>query len=53
MFYSGWRHDFKEKVNALRGFDLLISGGGGFVQDTYPYTLLFQSTSLLFINLSF
>ncbi len=39
--YRGWRHDFKEKVNALRGSDLLISGGGGLLQDTYPTRFLF------------
>ena len=39
--YRGWRHDFKEKVNALRRADLLISGGGGLLQDTYPTRFLF------------
>lgn len=39
--YRGWRHDNKEKVKALRQADLLISGGGGLLQDTYPTKFLF------------
>ena len=39
--YRGWRHDFKAKMNALRKADLLISGGGGLLQDTYPTRFLF------------
>ncbi len=39
--YRGWRHDFKEKVIALKKADLLISGGGGLLQDTYPTRFLF------------
>ncbi|KXH84022.1 polysaccharide pyruvyl transferase CsaB [Sporosarcina sp. HYO08] len=39
--YRGWRHENKEKVKALREADLLISGGGGLLQDTYPTKFLF------------
>ena len=39
--YRGWRHQNKEKVKALREADLLISGGGGLLQDTYPTKFLF------------
>ena len=39
--YRGWRHDFKAKVQALKRADLLISGGGGLLQDTYPTRFLF------------
>lgn len=39
--YRGWRHGNKEKVAALRKADLLISGGGGLLQDTYPTKFLF------------
>lgn len=39
--YRGWRHDFKGKVKALKEADLLISGGGGLLQDTYPTKLIF------------
>ena len=39
--YRGWRHDFKAKIKALRKADLLISGGGGLLQDTYPTRFLF------------
>lgn len=39
--YRGWRHENKEKVKALRQADLLISGGGGLLQDTYPTKFLF------------
>ncbi|MEK4146197.1 polysaccharide pyruvyl transferase CsaB [Robertmurraya sp. FSL W8-0741] len=39
--YRGWRHDFKGKVRALKEADLLISGGGGLLQDTYPTKFLF------------
>lgn len=39
--YRGWKQQFKEKVQALRRADLLISGGGGLLQDTYPTRFLF------------
>ncbi|KKB40965.1 polysaccharide pyruvyl transferase CsaB [Bacillus thermotolerans] len=39
--YRAWRHSNKEKVQALREADLLISGGGGLLQDTYPTKFLF------------
>ncbi|MBA9027827.1 polysaccharide pyruvyl transferase CsaB [Peribacillus huizhouensis] len=39
--YRGWRHQFKEKVRALKDADLLISGGGGLLQDAYPTKFLF------------
>ena len=39
--YRGWRLQNKEKVKALRNADLLISGGGGLLQDTYPTKFLF------------
>lgn len=39
--YRGWRHENKEKVRALKEADLLISGGGGLLQDTYPTKFLF------------
>lgn len=39
--YRGWRHENKKKVQALREADLLISGGGGLLQDTYPTKFLF------------
>lgn len=39
--YRGWRHQNKEKVKALRQADLLISGGGGLLQDTYSTKFLF------------
>lgn len=39
--YRGWRHENKKKVKALREADLLISGGGGLLQDTYPTKFLF------------
>ncbi|ARP44163.1 polysaccharide pyruvyl transferase CsaB [Geobacillus thermodenitrificans] len=39
--YRGWRHNNKEKIRALREADLLISGGGGLLQDTYPTRFLF------------
>ncbi|GGE56149.1 polysaccharide pyruvyl transferase CsaB [Pullulanibacillus camelliae] len=47
--YRGWRQDTWQKLRALRSADLLISGGGGLLQDTYatgiisgplPYYLL-------------
>jgi polysaccharide pyruvyl transferase CsaB len=39
--YRAWRKENKEKVRALRQADLLISGGGGLLQDTYPTKFLF------------
>ncbi|MFD2446723.1 polysaccharide pyruvyl transferase CsaB [Bacillus sp. CGMCC 1.16607] len=39
--YRGWRHDFKGKVRALKEADLLVSGGGGLLQDTYPTRFIF------------
>ncbi|MBW3110897.1 polysaccharide pyruvyl transferase CsaB [Bacillus sp. MCCB 382] len=39
--YRAWRHSNKEKVKALREADLLISGGGGLLQDSYPTKFLF------------
>ena len=39
--YRAWRHSNKEKIKALKEADLLISGGGGLLQDTYPTKFLF------------
>ena len=39
--YRGWRHQNKLKVEALREADLLVSGGGGLLQDAYPTKFLF------------
>lgn len=39
--YRGWRQDFKGKVRALKEADLLVSGGGGLLQDTYPTKFIF------------
>lgn len=39
--YRGWRQDFKAKVRALKEADLLVSGGGGLLQDTYPTKFIF------------
>ncbi|AOL35820.1 MULTISPECIES: polysaccharide pyruvyl transferase CsaB [Geobacillus] len=39
--YRGWRRDNKEKIHALRNADLLVSGGGGLLQDVYPTRFLF------------
>jgi polysaccharide pyruvyl transferase CsaB len=38
--YRGWRHENKKKIKALREADLLISGGGGLLQDHYPTKFL-------------
>lgn len=39
--YRAWRHDNIGKIKALKNADLLISGGGGLLQDTYPTKFLF------------
>jgi polysaccharide pyruvyl transferase CsaB len=39
--YRAWRKENKEKVKALKEADLLISGGGGLLQDAYPTKFLF------------
>lgn len=39
--YRGWRHQFFDKVKALKEADLLLSGGGGLLQDTYPTKIIF------------
>lgn len=39
--YRAWRRENKEKVKALKEADILISGGGGLLQDTYPTKFLF------------
>ena len=39
--YRGWRHQNKLKFRALKEADVLISGGGGLLQDTYPTKFLF------------
>ncbi|MGM8215068.1 polysaccharide pyruvyl transferase CsaB [Bacillaceae bacterium W0354] len=39
--YRGWRQQFKEKIRAMREADVLISGGGGLLQDTYPTKIIF------------
>lgn len=39
--YRAWRRENKEKIKALREADVLISGGGGLLQDTYPTKFLF------------
>lgn len=38
--YRAWRRENKEKWKALRKSDLLISGGGGLLQDTYPTKII-------------
>ncbi|WP_347177939.1 polysaccharide pyruvyl transferase family protein [Sporosarcina thermotolerans] len=48
--YRGWRHENKEKVAALRKADLLISGGGGLLQDTYPTKFFIWPATLLFAD---
>lgn len=40
-FYRGWRRDNREKIKALKEADVLLSGGGGLLQDTYPTKFLF------------
>lgn len=39
--YRAWRHENKEKVKALKEADVLISGGGGLLQDSYPTKFIF------------
>ncbi|HZG71140.1 MAG TPA: polysaccharide pyruvyl transferase CsaB [Chondromyces sp.] len=39
--YRAWRKENKEKIKALRKADVLISGGGGLLQDAYPTKFLF------------
>lgn len=39
--YRGWRYDNFKKIREIREADLLISGGGGLLQDTYPTKFLF------------
>ncbi|WP_188206917.1 polysaccharide pyruvyl transferase CsaB [Alkalibacillus aidingensis] len=39
--YRGWRHAFREKLRAMRQADVLVSGGGGLLQDTYPTKIIF------------
>lgn len=39
--YRGWRRHNKKKIRALRNADLLVSGGGGLLQDAYPTRFLF------------
>ncbi|TCP26011.1 polysaccharide pyruvyl transferase CsaB [Scopulibacillus darangshiensis] len=34
--YRGWRRDTLKKMQAIKNADVLISGGGGLLQDTYP-----------------
>lgn len=38
--YRGWRHANKEKLRALRQADVLLSGGGGLLQDRYPTKII-------------
>lgn len=38
--YRGWRHAFWAKVKALWKADLLLSGGGGLLQDTTPTRII-------------
>ncbi len=40
-FYRGWRRDNWNKVKEIKSADVLISGGGGLLQDTYPTKFLF------------
>lgn len=39
--YRGWRRDVFKKINALKEADLMISGGGGLLQDKYPTKFIF------------
>jgi polysaccharide pyruvyl transferase CsaB len=34
--YRGWRRDNWKKIKAIKNADLVISGGGGLLQDVYP-----------------
>ena len=38
--YRGWRRSNKEKIRALRKADVLISGGGGLLQDVYSTKII-------------
>ncbi|KGX90980.1 polysaccharide pyruvyl transferase CsaB [Pontibacillus marinus] len=38
--YRGWRHDLWGKIKALLKADLLLSGGGGLLQDTTPTRII-------------
>ncbi|MDL4838886.1 polysaccharide pyruvyl transferase CsaB [Aquibacillus rhizosphaerae] len=39
--YRAWRRENREKWQVLREADVLISGGGGLLQDTYPTKVIF------------
>ncbi|ADI00548.1 polysaccharide pyruvyl transferase CsaB [Salisediminibacterium selenitireducens] len=38
--YRGWRHANKQKFQALKKADVLVSGGGGLLQDRYPTKII-------------